>query len=166
MKQLILPFLVLVAIILFAYWSSQPGNLERLLSKTTQNLQGEKSQKEKIVKIGKAQFKVEIAQTEEERKKGLSGRDSLAPDSGMLFVLEKDSKPSFWMKGVKFPIDIIWIDNTKVAEITPNTPTPNTQDPEIPTYSPQKPASHVLEIPAGEAEKKEIKVGDKVELPN
>src|SRR3989338_662243 len=58
---------------------------------------------------------VELAVTPAQRERGLSGRDRLEPRSGMLFVFEDDGVRGFWMKGMTFPIDIIWIDDERVV---------------------------------------------------
>ncbi|MBI2268432.1 MAG: DUF192 domain-containing protein [Candidatus Blackburnbacteria bacterium] len=164
MKQLIILFAILIGMMLFVYWSSKPGNLENLVSRTTTSIQTTQGQ-EKTVKIGDNKIVVSVAKTDEERRVGLSGRDSLIEGSGMLFVLEPNIKPSFWMKGVKFPLDIIWIDDGKVVEVTPDIQPVDASTMAIPTYAPTKPADYALEIPAGEAKEKNIKAGDKVELP-
>src|SRR4026208_1251957 len=61
---------------------------------------------------------IEIAQTQIEREKGLSGRDTLPENSGMLFVFDKPDYYAFWMKDMKFPLDFIWIRDQKVVQIT------------------------------------------------
>lgn len=169
MKQIGILFAVLVGVLLLAYWSSKPGNLEAFFLKTGINLPATNSNdNKKIVTVGASQFRVDIAQTEQARAVGLSNRDTLPEDEGMLFVLEKkDDQPSFWMKGMKFPIDIIWINDNVVAEITPNIPTiqGNLTNEQIPKYTPREKVDYVLEIPAGVAEKRGIKVGDSIVLP-
>ncbi|OGY08196.1 MAG: hypothetical protein A2700_00355 [Candidatus Blackburnbacteria bacterium RIFCSPHIGHO2_01_FULL_44_64] len=151
-----------------AYWSSKPGNLEAFFARTGLPTANTPTLTQKTLTVGSSQFKVEVAQTEQARKTGLSGRESLPEDSGMLFVLEKkDEQPAFWMKGMKFPIDIIWINDNVVSEITSNVPTipDNTPDPQIPKYAPRAKVDYVLEIPAGVANKRGIKVGDTITLP-
>jgi uncharacterized membrane protein (UPF0127 family) len=54
-------------------------------------------------------FRVEIARTEPERNKGLMYRDHLAPDAGMLFIFERPSPLTFWMKNTLIPLDMIFI---------------------------------------------------------
>lgn len=167
MKQIILLFLLLVGVMVFAAWLSQPGtDISKLF--TTQKPEVAKEEKP-VVKIGdRVQIEVEIAKTQEERRIGLAKYNDLPEGRGMLFVFdEKDVKPSFWMKDVKFPIDIIWIDNDKVIEITEKVPTLvlSIPDYKIPKYSPKQTIDYVLEIGAGQATKKGIKAGDNVQLP-
>lgn len=71
-------------------------------------------EKIKIV-VGGKQLSVEVAYTDEEKEKGLSGRDSLDPNSGMLFVWDEPDTVSMWMKDTKIPLDIIFIDEELVV---------------------------------------------------
>ena len=59
---------------------------------------------------GKATYSVDMAVTDAERQQGLSGREFMAQDAGMLFVFEGEQPRQFWMKDMRFPLDIIWID--------------------------------------------------------
>lgn len=87
-------------------------------------------------------IELELAETPEEMMRGLSGRASLPDGHGMLFVYPEDTVPSFWMKNMHFPIDIIWLDrNWKVIGVEKNI-SPSTYPQ---TFSPQKPVRYVLE---------------------
>ncbi|MFA4872894.1 MAG: DUF192 domain-containing protein [Patescibacteria group bacterium] len=99
---------------------------------------------------------VEVMRTPEEKAKGFSGRAGLDEGKGMLFVFDPPSMPSFWMKEMRFSIDIIWIYHDKVIGVTPNVPAPVNEYSPLPTYSPPSLVTHVLEVPAGWAEKNEI----------
>lgn len=114
--------------------------------------------------LPKALFNVEVAGTDETRKLGLGGRESLASDSGMLFIFEKSAKRSFWMKGMKIPIDIIWIRGDEIVDILQNVPPPlsGQKDSELTLYAPLTEVDKVLEINSGYAAKYGIKVGDKI----
>ena len=120
------------------------------------------------IKVGDQQLEVEIMQTLEEQRRGLSGRASLANDHGMLFVYSNPALYKFWMKDMLFPLDIIWINNGKVIEITDNVPPPeqNADISQLPTYSPLQPVTGVLEVSAGYVKKHNIIIGDQVELIN
>ena len=106
--------------------------------------------------------KAEVVQSEMSQKKGLSGRDSLELNQGMLFVFDKSSIYPFWMKDMKFAIDIIWIDESKkVVHIAENAPTePGKKDSELFRYVPINNARYVLEINAGLANLHHIQIGD------
>ena len=74
-----------------------------------------------MVKIAGADFPVELAITAEEQIQGLSGRPALAAGTGMLFVYQQQSKYSFWMPDMRFPLDIVWISSDcVVADVTLN----------------------------------------------
>ncbi len=105
---------------------------------------------------------VEIAKTAEERAKGLKGRLSLADDAGMLFVFEEKKFHKFWMEGVRIPIDIIWIEDNQIVDITENVPVPKIKD--LPTYRPSTEVNYVLEVKDGYVQGNNIKIGDKVEI--
>ena len=94
-------------------------------------------------------FIVEVVDTPELRTKGLSGRESLGEDTGMLFVFEKQSDNNcFWMKDMKFSIDMVWLNDKKqVLNIAENV-SPETY-PE--SFCPNGPAKYGLELNAGSA---------------
>lgn len=116
--------------------------------------------------VGGKTYKLILAKTDIEKQKGLSGRSSLPSDSGMLFVFENKDTHAFWMRDMKFPIDIIWIDENKVVDFVENVPAPAAnQDPTtLPIYKPAAAANYVLEVNAHEITKQKIKKGDTVTL--
>lgn len=106
-------------------------------------------------------IKVEIASTASARERGLSGRENLIPGRGMLFVFPKRGSHAFWMKGMKFSIDIIWIDGNKIVDIASRALLPlDGEEPRI--YRPRGEANFVLEARAGSAEMLGWKIGDEV----
>lgn len=100
---------------------------------------------------------VEIAKSVAEREKGLMQRDNLEADKGMLFIFEKEGIYPFWMKNMKFPIDIIWLDKEMKAAYIYKNAQPCAS--ECPNIIPDKMAQYILEISAGEAEKIGLKDG-------
>ena len=119
-----------------------------------------------VVIIRDVRFSAEIAMTDIEKAKGLSGRESLPQKTGMLFVFQHYPAPAFWMKAMEFNLDLVWIDlNCKIVSTTLNVPYPKSlSGKDLPTYASSKPAHYVFEINAGEATKYEIEVGDPVEF--
>ena len=113
------------------------------------------------VKINNKTFKVELALTDTRREKGLMGRDHLDANSGMLFVFPKSDIQTFWMKDTKIPLDIIWIEDAKIVEMTTLKPQSGTT---IPQYTPKNKANYVLEVNAGITSENNIKVGDVVKI--
>lgn len=109
------------------------------------------------VSISGSVFRVDIVDTEETRQKGLGGRSSLGKDEGMLFVFNTERFWSFWMKGMKFPIDIIWLDKDNQVVHIEHDVQPDSEP--YTEYTPPEPAQYVLEIAAGQAKRANIRVG-------
>lgn len=117
-----------------------------------------------IIKIDETKIKVEVAKTNEERSKGLSNRDFLDQDSGMLFVFGESSKPTFWMKDTKIALDIIWIKDDKVVLINKNVnPEPDVKDSDLKKYPAPSEIDYVLEVNAGFSDKHKITTGSTVQ---
>jgi len=106
---------------------------------------------------------VEIARKTRDLKRGLSNQDILAEDQGMLFAFPKKDYWVFWMKEMKFPIDIIWISDDKIVYLEKNVPILSSGKRAI-FYSPPKPANYVLEVSAGLCDKYGWQVGDTVKI--
>ncbi len=103
----------------------------------------------------------ELAVTDVERQRGLMYREKINADQGMLFIFEEESIKSFWMKNMKFSIDIIWLDREKrIIHIERRVP-PCPEEP-CPTYSSRFTIMYVLEIKAGSADKNRLKLYDRL----
>ncbi len=102
--------------------------------------------------------RVTVASSEPARERGLSGRRSLAADEGMLFIFDASDTYHFWMKEMRFPIDVVWIMNGAIADITTDLPVPVAGE-EFPTFAPKVPIDRVLEVPAGFARAHGLKLG-------
>jgi len=105
---------------------------------------------------------LEIARTSAEQIKGLSGRESMAEDEGMLFIFEPKTRPSFWMKGMQFPLDIIWLVDNKIVDLNKNLAVPTGDN--LATYEPKNDINYAIEVNAGFADKNNLKIGDKIDL--
>lgn len=109
-------------------------------------------------------FQVDIAATPESMEQGLSGRAALKKRQGMYFVYPSVRYVRFWMKEMKFPLDIIWVKNHQIvgyaADISP--PPPNTPLPLLKRYPSPQPVDSVLEVLAGTVAKDQFHVGDSV----
>lgn len=116
--------------------------------------------------IQKAQINIEIAKDKETRSKGLGFRASLATGSGMLFIHETSQKYTYWMKGMEFPIDIMWVSSDTIADIIPNIPPPiqGQTDDTLERYSSTVAVDKVLETNAGFVLQNNIQKGDKIVL--
>jgi len=106
---------------------------------------------------------VEVADTLKKRSLGLGKRTSLKKSWGMLFVFEKRKQHRFWMKDMKFPLDIIWLDNYRIVHIIHNAKPANSSDEPKVMTSPI-PVNFVLEIAAGRAAKLRLKTGQRMKF--
>lgn len=111
----------------------------------------------------RAILQLEIADTVHARERGLSGRPALPKGHGMLFVFDKSGIYPFWMREMKFPLDIVWINHGIVQELVRlDPPAHATLAPEwhIPTHA----ADRVLELNVGVAQRLGLARGVKVLL--
>lgn len=144
-------------ILLCASWLFSPAACAAPVTKTVVILKQAAPADNISAKNTRARFRVEVVTEKEDKHKGLSNRDSLPADAGMLFVLGPDDSRFFWMNGMNFPIDIIVIDRSmRVAEIIRDLQ-PCTQ---CTIYRVSESAAYALEINAGLGGKYGIAAGD------
>jgi uncharacterized membrane protein (UPF0127 family) len=111
------------------------------------------------IKLGSGIFNVSVAESDRERKIGLSGRESLSINEGLFFVFDREGKHSIWMKNMRFAIDIIWLDKSfEVVDIKENV-LPESF-PEV--FSPRADALYVLELKNNSSKKYDISLGKKM----
>ncbi len=109
------------------------------------------------VKVDLKSFNIIYADNEEKLEKGLSDRESLDDKSLMLFVFNNPSTYGFWMKDMKFNIDIVWLDESyKVVHVEENL-SPETY-PKI--FYPKSKALYVLEANPNFVKDHDIKLGN------
>lgn len=162
-KKIIVLFTTLLSIILIL---SLYGNINRHKTKEASFIESLTKEQKSTVIIRDIEIVVDIAETSEEKSQGLSGRKSLGENEGMIFLFGNNSRPSFWMKDMLIPIDIIWIANNSIVDIHKNIPAPDSEKPysDLPLYSPKKPINFVLEVNAGFVEQNNFNIGDTVEI--
>ena len=162
MKKFLVQTILLVVVIMGALIFANPGGGPKNLPLPFMPQQTKTAQLE----INGNSIKVEVADTPGARKKGLGGRSSLGENEGMLFIFDNLDKHPFWMKGLSFPLDFVWIKGDKVvdtlSDIQP--PKPGQPDSELPIYSSSTPTDKVLELNAGTIQKLNIKVGDDIKV--
>lgn len=108
-------------------------------------------------------IKVEYARTPDEWARGLSGREKLGAREGLLFIFPQEQRLAFWMREVKFPLDIIFINKDKrIVDLV--TMQPCKADP-CPTYTSRVPSLYVVEVNSGFAQRNGFGVTDQVILP-
>ena len=103
-----------------------------------------------IVQVGTAlTFNVEIADTEQTQREGLTGRSSLPEGTGMLFAFEQRQEQQVWMAGMEIPIDIAWIVDDQVLATDTLDPCTLTDQSQCPRWTSPAPVDMLLEVSAG-----------------
>jgi uncharacterized membrane protein (UPF0127 family) len=114
------------------------------------------------ITIRDQKVQLEIVRTPAQQAKGLGDRDELAWGHGMLFEYPAPGFPGFWMKDMRFDIDIVWIREGRIVDVShrvrhfPEGPGP--------TLRPHQLTDTVLEVPAGFAQAHNWRVGDRATL--
>jgi uncharacterized membrane protein (UPF0127 family) len=107
---------------------------------------------------------VELATTPQQRYQGLSGRRSLAPDEGMLFVFDEADERTFCMRDCYIAIDIAFIGaDARVLNVM--TMYPERDRAGTRPYRSAGAAQYVLEAAGGSLVRAGVKPGDAVRLP-
>jgi len=156
MKLIFALFAILLAIVGgIAYLQTNQTNISLPFGNTTPT-----------ATINEQKFNITVAKTPQEKETGLSGKDSLPENSGMLFPFDRPDYYAFWMKDMKFSIDILYINGNKIVTIVENAQPPKSKDEILPIYKPDELADTILEINAGLSKKYNIKKGDLVKIEN
>lgn len=143
-KAAIVTLVILVVIVVsagsIAYFVSQPAKGVRIV-------------------LSGVVIDVELATTAAAQEKGLSGRDSMSANHGMLFVFDSENYWGFWMHEMRFPLDIVWFDSNRRAiffeqRLQPCTPNA------CPVFTPTAKAMYVLEVNAGFVATHNVLLGD------
>lgn len=114
-----------------------------------------------IGQIGMGYFNFEVVDTFAARAQGLSGRDSLPATDAMLFVFDRAATQCIWMKDMKFPIDILWVDDADTVAYMMKQVDPSTYPK---SFCPDIAAKYVVEMTAGTADKNQIRLGDRLQV--
>lgn len=111
------------------------------------------------LRVGGHEVRVEIADEDEERRRGLMYRDSLPEDRGMLFVYPEERTLSFWMRNTKIPLDVAYVDRAgTIVDIR----SMDAQTDRL--YESRRPAMYALEMNRGWFREHDVAVGDRVEF--
>lgn len=114
------------------------------------------------IAIGSSKLVLEIADTPDKRSLGLSNREGLAQGHGMLFLFDEAKLHGFWMKDMRFSIDIAWLNDKFCIVYLVRKASPSS----YPTiYAPSTPARYVIETPAGYFASHNLSKGSCVETP-
>lgn len=162
MLALLIPSIIFVLLIVAFSRSTAPVSTSSV--KAVHN-----TPKPKItVQVGSQLIYADVADTEASRTIGLSDRSSLPADEGMLFVFDGNNNYPlvFWMKGVVFPIDILWIDDGAIVQVNKNVlpEEPGTPENDMALYPANQEVDYVLEVNAGFSDSYNIVPGTPVEF--
>jgi hypothetical protein len=149
--RLIVAVIVVVVAVLFVFLSNQ--------SKDSTNSNCGAYRNDKIVAVNSEKITAEVVDTQEERVQGLSGRPCIEADKGMLFVYDKPGSYPFWMKDMKFPIDIVWVGSDHIVVDLDIDVSPSTY-PDV--LISKEPAQYVLELQANRSKNLKIELGTPV----
>ncbi|WP_310095534.1 DUF192 domain-containing protein [Pseudoxanthomonas sacheonensis] len=118
------------------------------------------------VELGGQRYRVEIADDDAERARGLMFRDELATGTGMIFLHDREEPQAYWMKNTKIPLDILYFDNARKLVAQQRDVPPCTAGNACPSYPSNAPARYVLELNAGEAAKLKLQNGAELKFSN
>lgn len=172
MKQFWLQVVALLVVIFLGLWvSTNPGVLNNLIHQTsspvTQPPTTANAQKKLVIAsesdLTKAVLTAEVADTLTKRGQGLGGRAKLEPNAGMLFLFDKPGRHEFWMRGMKFALDFIWIRGDTIVGTTENVPPPtNTPNETLPILTSSVDVDKILEVNSGFVKFYHINTGDRI----
>ncbi|MBI4049662.1 MAG: DUF192 domain-containing protein [Candidatus Doudnabacteria bacterium] len=129
------------------------------------NLETSKFFNDGQVEIKNRKLDVAVSDDPQELRLGLSVVSEISESQGMLFVYDGPSRPNFWMKDMKFPIDIVWIRSNRVADLSLYLePEPGKKDRELNLYAPSADVDMVLEVTAGWVTANNVQIGDEVKI--
>ena len=110
------------------------------------------------------ELNADVPVTNDLMAKGLAVKNQLKENEAMLFIFEDPAKYSFWMKDMKFPIDIIWLDGNGKAVHIEHSLQPCVSASICPNYTPNIDSQYVLETVTGFTQRHNISVGNNIEL--
>jgi uncharacterized protein len=157
LKKIIPPWFSFLFLFLMLLSSVAYKEIENILA------QEQKQNQTALVTVGGVNLITSLSTTPDAQSKGLAIRDSLNENEGMLFIFETPQKYSFWMKDMKFPIDIIWINQDgEIVHLEKSLP-PCVFLLPCPSYAPKDDSLYVLEVVSNFTNKFNINVGDPVD---
>ena len=143
-------------------FSNKNGGFESLLKAVPSTPNSKYMQA--IITVNGFDIKADLAINSDQHMKGLSIKNNLRENEGMLFMFERAAKYGFWMKDMKFPLDIIWLDNNRTVVHIQHDLGPCHSDFQCPTYTPQKDSLYVLETVAGFSQKHRVNIGTPIDF--
>jgi uncharacterized membrane protein (UPF0127 family) len=143
-------------------WETEDEGQELLIGKEATS--SSNGYRQANVTINGVVLVADISASNEQWTKGLSVKDALAENEAMLFVFDNEGEQTFWMKDMKFPIDIIWINGNKTVVHIEHNLQPCGYGLLCPTYKPGQDSLYVLETVGGFAEKHDVVPGTRIQF--
>lgn len=142
------PLLIVAAVVSLA---SVPGAVAQLERFPPWRVPLQAPPAEARIVVGTTPLDVQLAVTARQQSLGLGYRNGLAPDTGMLFVFIAPQIQTFWMKGMRFCLDMVWITDNRVVGAAENVcpDRPGIADADRPIQTSPVPVQYVLEVPGG-----------------
>jgi len=115
------------------------------------------------ITIGGEKFDLEIAKNLSQKSRGLSGRQKLCRNCGMIFIYSNEGTYPFWMKNTLIPLDMIWVNkNGVITDIVTANPKPNIPMAKLTLYKNTSPARYIIELNADRSKELGLKVNTKI----
>jgi uncharacterized protein len=153
--------LLAVAVILCGVGVAIVMSRQKPVSDTTGGVQGQ-TYSTRVMKVNNQQYTLQVADTSTKQALGLGGRDNLAPKAGMLFTYAQPADDvCYWMKDMRFSLDIIWLDAHKQITMIEPSLSPATYPH---SYCSSTPTQYVVELNAGIANSLGLHQGQKLDF--
>lgn len=120
----------------------------------------------RVGKGSRTTFSVETVISEPARRQGLSGRPPLESGTGMLFIFDTLARQSMWMIEMKFPLDIVWLDENMTIVFCTYSAAPCKSQQDCPSYSSRFRVKYAIEMKGGDAEKYGFDLGKQLSIVN
>lgn len=115
-----------------------------------------------LLRLDGQSYHITVMRTDDELQKGLSGTDSLPAGQAMVFAFARDDTWAMWMKDMKYPIDMVWLNDDKEVVYSVKNAQPSSYPKR---FQPNVAARYVIELPSGTIDKTDIRNGDAAGLP-
>lgn len=109
-------------------------------------------------------LRVETVVSDAKRRQGLSGRPALSPAHGMFFVFDTIQEQSMWMSGMRFALDVVWLDEWMRVVSVARDCRPCVPGRTCSLYASGAPIKYAIEVAAGEADRLGFVEGARVTL--
>ena len=164
LRKVFIPLAVIVAVIAVAVWIGPQMHQGATIPLSVPDTTRADYEPLLPMQIGGVSVMASVADSPEERQQGLSGTTMLPEDVVKLFVFDDNNRWSFWMKDMRYAIDMLWVNEGEEIVHIERAVAPETYPAQ--SFTPPVPARYVIETVAGFSEKQQLATGTKVVLPD